>query len=84
MRVFEKRVLRRMFRPKMDEVTGGWKYMVGKLEGNILLRIPKRRWKDNIKLDLNKLNGSMNCIYMAEDRNHLRTFVNKVMKLCVP
>ena len=94
LRVFENRVLREVFGPKMDEVTGKWRnphneelndlcslpnivrvvksrrmrwaghvapmgedrvvhrVLVGKPEGKRLLGRPKRRWQDNIKIDL--------------------------------
>jgi hypothetical protein len=87
MRVFENRVLRRIFGPKRDEVTGEWRklhndklngmnspnvirviksrrmkwagnvafayrIMVGKPEGKKPFGKPRRRWEDNIKMDL--------------------------------
>jgi hypothetical protein len=94
LRVFENRVLRRIFGPKRDKVTGEWRKLhneelndlycssnivrvikprrmrwaghvarmgvrrgvhrvfVGKPEGKRSLGIPRRRWKDNIKMDL--------------------------------
>jgi hypothetical protein len=87
--VFENRVLRRIFGPKRDEVTGGWRklysspsiiiriksrkmrwsghvtrmeekrnayrILVGKPEGRRLLGRPRRRWVDNIKMDLREI-----------------------------
>jgi hypothetical protein len=91
--MFENRVLRRLFGPKRDEVTGGWRklhneelrnvysspsiirmiksrrmgfaghvarmgertayrILMGKPEGKRPLRRPRRRWVDNMKLDL--------------------------------
>jgi hypothetical protein len=94
LRVFENRVLRRIFGPKSDEVTGEWRklhneemndlyslsnnmrvvksrrmrwaghvarmekdrgvyrVLVGKSEGKRPLGRPRRRWEDNIKMDL--------------------------------
>ena len=92
MRVFENRVLRRIFEPKRDKVTGEWRklhneelrvmycspnifrliksrrmgwaghvarmgtgvyrVLVRKPEGRVLLRRPRHRWEDNIKMDL--------------------------------
>jgi len=96
-RVFENRVLRRIFGPKRDEVTGEWRklhneelndmycspnivqamksrgirwtgqvahmrqrrsvyrVLVGKPEGKKPLGRPRRRWKDNIKMDLQEV-----------------------------
>jgi hypothetical protein len=97
LRVFENRVLRRIFGPKRDEVTGGWRKMhneelhglyslpsivrvikarrmrwaghvahmgevrgaynilVGRPEGRRPLGRPRRRWEDNIKMDLREI-----------------------------
>jgi hypothetical protein len=99
--VFENRVLRRVFGPKRDKVTGGWRklhneelndlyslpnivrvvksrrmrraghearmgedrcvhrVLVGKPEGKRQLGRPRRRWEDNIKMDLQKLERFM-------------------------
>jgi len=96
LRVFESRVLRRVFGPKQDEVTGEWRKLnkdelrdlyslpniakvvksrrmrwvghmarmgdgrgvhrvvVGKPEGKRPLGRPRRRWEDNIKMDVNE------------------------------
>jgi hypothetical protein len=97
LRVFENRVLRRIFGPKRDEVTGEWRRLhnkelyalysslniiqviksrrlrwaghvarmeerrgayralVGKPEGRRPLGRPRRRWEDNIKMDLREV-----------------------------
>ena len=97
LRVFENRVLRRLFGPKRDEVTGEWRklhneelsdlyslpnivrvvksrrmrwaghvarmgqgrgvyrVLVGKPEGKRPLERPRRRWEDNIKMDLQEI-----------------------------
>jgi len=97
LRVFENRVLRRLFGPKKDEVKGEWRkldkeelndlhsspntiwviksrimswtghvahmgerrgvyrVLVGKAEGRRPLGRPKRRWEDNIKMDLQEV-----------------------------
>jgi len=99
MRVFENRVLRRVFEPKRDKVTGEWRklrneelrdlyslpnivrvvksrrmrwarhvarmregrgvhrVLVGKPEGKRPLGKPRRRWEDNIKMDLREVEG---------------------------
>jgi hypothetical protein len=56
LRVFENRVLR-IFGPKRDEVTGGWRQLhnEGKPEGKRPLGRPRRRWMDSIKLDLTEI-----------------------------
>jgi hypothetical protein len=41
---------------------------------------PKRRWEDNIKMDIRKIEwGGGNWIYLAQDRNQWRTLVNTTM-----
>ena len=99
LRVFESRVLRRVFGPRRDEVTGEWRklhneelrdlyslpnivqvvksrrmgwtghvarmgegrgvhrVLVGKPEGKGPLGRPRRRWEDNIKMDLREVGG---------------------------
>jgi hypothetical protein len=120
-------VLRRIFGPKKDEVTGGWKklhneelhglysspsivrvikakrmrwaghvarmgevrgaynILVGRPEGRRLLGRPKRRWEDNVKMDLREIGfGDVDWIHWAQDRNRWRALVNTVMNLLVP
>ena len=112
LRVFENRVLRRVFGPKRDEVTGEWRklhneqlsglyslpnivwvvksrrmrwaghvarmgegrgvhrVLVGKPEGKRPLGRPRRRWEDNIKMDLQEV--GRNCgdwMELAQDRD---------------
>jgi len=108
LRVFENRVLRRVFGPKRDEVTGEWRkvhneglndlyslpnivrvvkwrrmrwaghvvrmgvyrMLVGKPEGKRPLGRPKRRWEDNIKMDLQEAaRGRGGWMELAEDRD---------------
>jgi hypothetical protein len=125
--VFENRVLRRLFGPKRDEVTGEWRklhneelrdlyssptiiriiksrrmrwtghvarmgekrnayrLLVGKPEGKRPLGRPRRRWVDNIRMDLGKVGwGDVDWIGLAKDRNRWRAFVNSVLNLRVP
>jgi hypothetical protein len=125
--VFENRVLWRIFGPKRDEMTGGWRklhneelhglysspgiirvirarkmrwtghvarmrevrcaynILVGKPEGRRPLGRPRRRWEDNIKMDLGKIGfGDVDWIRLARDRNGWRALVNTVMNLLVP
>jgi hypothetical protein len=126
LRVFENRVLRRIFGPKreengswrklhnyelhspysslntvrviksrrmrwaghvarMEEGRGVYRVLVGKPEGKRPLGRPRRRWEDNINLDLREIgiNGA-NWIRLAQDRVQWRTFVNIVINLRVP
>jgi hypothetical protein len=59
--------------------------VVGKPEGKRPLGRPRRRWVDNIKMDLREIVWScMDCIYLAQDRDHWRALVNTVMNLRIP
>ena len=56
-----------------------------KHEGEIPLGRPRRRWEDNIKMDLQEVGcGSMDWIDLAQDTNRWRAFVNGVTNLRVP
>jgi len=58
--------------------------VVGKTKGKSPLGRLRRRWKDNIKMDLQKLRcGSMDWIELAQDRDRLRAVVTAVMNLRV-
>jgi hypothetical protein len=119
--VFEDRMLRRIFEPKRDEVTGEWRklhngelhnfysspniirmiksrrirwaghvarmgdayrILVGNPEGKRPLGRPRRRWVDNIKIDLREIGwDGMDWIELAQDRDQWRALVNTVMNL---
>jgi hypothetical protein len=126
LRVFENKVLRRIFGSKRDEVTGEWRRLhnkelyalnsspniirvirsrrlrwaghvarmgerrgayralVGKPEGRRPLGRPRRRWKDNIKMDLREVGyGGADWVDLAQDRDRWRALVNMVMNLRV-
>jgi hypothetical protein len=58
---------------------------VGKPEGNKPLGRPRRRWEDNIKMDLREIGwGGMDWMYLAQDRDQWRAVVNTVINLRVP
>jgi hypothetical protein len=58
--------------------------LVGKLEGKRPLGRPRRRWKDNIKLDLQEVRcGGVDWIELADDRGRWRALVKAVMNLRV-
>jgi hypothetical protein len=59
--------------------------LVGKPEGKRPLGRPRRRWMDNIKIDLLEIGLSvMDWIGVAQDRYRWRALVNSVMNLRVP
>ena len=59
--------------------------LVGKPEGRRPLGRPRRRWVDNIRMDLQEVGcGYMDRIELAQDRDRWRTLVSAVMNLRVP
>jgi hypothetical protein len=69
----------------MGEVRGAYNIMVGRPEGRRPLERPRRRWEDNIKMDLRDIGfGDVDWIHWAQDRDRLRALVNTVMNLLVP
>jgi hypothetical protein len=69
----------------MGERRGVCRVLVGKPEGKRPLGRPRRRWEDNIKMDLLKVGcGGMDCFDLAQDRDRWRALVNTVMNLWVP
>ena len=69
----------------MGEGRGVYRVLVGKPEGKRPLGRPRRRWEDNIKMDLQEVGcGAMDWIELAQDRNGWRALVNVVMNIRVP
>ncbi|KAJ4442184.1 hypothetical protein ANN_12050 [Periplaneta americana] len=127
LRVFENKVLRKIFGAKRDEVTGEWsklhntelhalysssdiirniksrrlrwagdlarigesrnayRVLVGRPEGKRPLGRPRRRWEDNIKMDLREVGyDDREWINLAQDRDRWRAYVRVAMNLWVP
>jgi hypothetical protein len=62
-----------------------YRIWVGKPEGKRPLGRPRRRWEDNIRMDLRERGwGGMDWIDLAQDRDQWRALVNTVMNLRVP
>ena len=65
----------------MGEERGGYRVLVGKPEG----KRPRRRWVDNIRLDLQEVGyGYMDWIGLARDRDRWWMLVSALMNLWVP
>jgi hypothetical protein len=70
---------------RMGEGRGVHGVLVGSAEWERALRRPRRRWKDNIKLDLKEVGiDGANWIQLAQDMIQWRAFVNTVMNLRIP
>ncbi|KAJ4433880.1 hypothetical protein ANN_16193, partial [Periplaneta americana] len=127
LRVFENKVVRKIFGAKRDEVTGEWRKLhnaelhalysspdiirniksrrlrwaghvacmgesrnayrvsVGRPEGKRPLGRPRRRWEDNIKMDLREVGyDDRDWINLAQDRDRWRAYVRAAINLRVP
>ena len=61
------------------------KILVGKPRGKKPFGRPRRRWEDNIKMDLQEVGcGGMDWIDLAQDRDRWWALVNVVVNLQVP
>ena len=70
---------------RMGEERVVYRVLVGKPEGRRPLGRPRRRWVDNIRMDLQEVGcGYMDWIGLAQDRDRWRTLVSAVMNLRVP
>ena len=70
---------------RMKEGRGVHKVLVGKPEGKRPLGRPRRRWEDNIKMDLQEAGrGCGEWIELAKDRDRRRALVSTVMNFGVP
>jgi hypothetical protein len=69
----------------MGETRNAYRILVGKPEGKRPLGRPRRRWVDNIKVDLREIGRDvLDWIELAQDRDQWRVLVNTVMNLRVP
>jgi hypothetical protein len=69
----------------MEDVRNANKISVGKLKGKRSLGRPRRRLKDNIKMDLTEREfGSVDWIHMAHDRGRWWALLNTVINMRVP
>ena len=69
----------------MGEERGVCRVLVEKPEGRRPMVRPRRRWVDNIRMDLQEVGcGYMDWMGLAQDRDRWRTLVSAVMNLRVP
>jgi hypothetical protein len=70
---------------RMGEKRNACRLLVGKPEGKRPLGRPRRRWVDNIRMNLGEVGlGDVDWIDLAQDRNRWRALVNSVLNLRVP
>ena len=69
----------------MELSTNAYRVLVGKPEGKRPLGKPRRRWEDNIRMNLREVGCDPGeWIDLAEDRDQWRAYVRAVMNLQVP
>jgi hypothetical protein len=70
---------------RIEEKRTAYRILVGKLERKRPLGRPRRRWEDNVQLDLREMGwDGMGWIHVAQDRGQWRAHVNTVINLRVP
>jgi hypothetical protein len=68
----------------MEETRNAYRLLVGKPEGRRPLGRPRRRWLDNIRMDLVDVGwDDVDWIGLAQDRDRWRALVNSVLNLLV-
>ena len=70
---------------RMEEGWNAFKILTGKSTGKRPLRRPRRRWEDNIRMDLEEKGiNAGNWVDSAQDRNYWSALVNAALNLRVP
>ena len=70
---------------RMEEGRSAFKILTRKPTGKRPLGRPRRRWEDNIRMDLEEIGINVgNCVDSAQDRNYWRALVNAALNLLVP
>ena len=68
----------------MEEGSSAFKILRGTLTGKRPLGRPRRRWEDNIRIDLKEIGiNTRNWVDSAQDRDYWRALVNVGLKLRV-
>jgi hypothetical protein len=69
----------------MEETRNAYSILVGKPERKRPLGRPRRRWVDNIKMDLREIGWEgVDWMELAQDRDQWRALVNTMINLRVP
>ena len=69
---------------RMEECRSTFKILIGKLTGKRSLGKPRRRWEDNIRMDLEEIViNAGNWVDSAQDRNYWRALVNAALNFRV-
>ena len=70
---------------RLEEGRSAFKMLMGKLTGKRPLGRPRRRWEDNIRMDLEVIGtNTRNWVGSAQDRDYWRALVNTALNLRVP
>jgi hypothetical protein len=74
-----------VYSTRMREKTNAYRISEGKPEGKRPLRTPRRKWMDNIKMDLREKRwDGVDWTDMAQDRDQWRALLDTVLNLRVP
>ena len=70
---------------RMEEGSSAFKILTGKPTGKRHLGSPRRRWEDNVGMDLKEIGiNTRNWVDSAQDRDYWRALVNLALNLRVP
>ena len=70
---------------RLEEGRSVFKFLIGKPTGKRPLGRPRRKWEDNIRMDLEETGiNAGNWVDLAQDRDYWRALVNAALNLRVP
>ena len=69
----------------MEDARSAFKILTGRPKGKRPIGRPRRRWEDNIRMDLKEIGiDTRNWLYSPQDRDYWRAFGNAALNLRVP